>query len=218
MTITWLGHAAFCIQSESGITIITDPYEAGSYDGALAYAPIEEEADIVTVSHQHADHYHPRGLVGHPDILTGTGTRTIGQLTFKGIPSFHDPSNGTERGENTIFVFDVDGITICHLGDLGHLLSDEQLAEIGHIDVVFIPVGGLYTINAAEATEIVERLAPGIVIPMHFKTASCAFPIAPVDDFLSEKKNVDLLDSSELFMTKDLVPSETHIKVLEHKL
>ena len=104
MKLTWLGHAAFLITSERGKRILTDPYESGSYDGALAYRSIDEEADVVTVSHQHADHYHPQGLKGHPEIVTGAGIQTGGSFTFKGIASFHDPSGGTERGENTILL------------------------------------------------------------------------------------------------------------------
>jgi L-ascorbate metabolism protein UlaG (beta-lactamase superfamily) len=218
MKITWLGHAAFLITTEDGVKILTDPYEADSYDGALAYQPIEEEADVVTVSHQHADHYHPKGLKGDPDIVIGPGTQTIGGLTFKGIPSFHDPSDGRERGENTIFVFEADGITVCHFGDVGHVLNDEQLSEIGHVDVALIPVGGFYTIDAREATEILEKIGPSIVIPMHFQTKACSFPIATVDDFLKEKEHVERLGSSEISLTKDQLPSKMHIKVLEHKL
>lgn len=218
MNITWLGHAAFLITTEGGTVIITDPYEAGSYDGALAYRPIEDEADVVTVSHQHADHYHPKGLKGDPEIIIGSGTQTAAGLTFRGISTFHDPSEGIERGENTIFVFEADGISLGHFGDLGHVLSDEQISEIGHLDVALIPVGGLYTIDAVEASEIVAKVAPKIVIPMHFKTKACTFPIAAVDDFLRDKEHVERLGRSEISLTKDRLPSEMHIKVLEHKL
>ena len=218
MKISWLGHAAFLITSESGKKILTDPYEAGSYGGVLAYNPIDEEADVVTVSHQHADHYHPKGLKGHPEIVTGAGILTAGGLTFKGVSSFHDPSEGTERGENTIFVFNIDDITLCHLGDLGHIPSEEQLAEIGDIDVVLVPVGGLYTIDAKEATEIIEKMAPKIVIPMHYKTSKCGFDIASVDDFLRGKENVERMNSDEFSLSKADLPGETRIKVLEHKL
>ncbi|UCE19759.1 MAG: MBL fold metallo-hydrolase [Gemmatimonadota bacterium] len=218
MKITWLGHAAFLILSENGQKILTDPYEAGSYGGALAYQPINEEADIVTVSHQHADHYHPKGLKGQPEIITGSGVRTVGGFSFKGISTFHDPSEGTQRGDNTVFVFTVDDITLCHLGDLGHALSEDQTAEIGDVDVVLVPVGGLYTIDSNEATEIINTMAPKIVIPMHYKTSKCGFDIAGVDDFLRGKENVERITGSEISLTKADLPRETHIKVLEHKL
>ena len=218
MKIVWLGHAAFLIASESGKKIITDPYESGSYGGALAYDPIDEEADVVTVSHQHADHYHPQGLKGHPEIVTGVGVHSAGGITFTGISAFHDPSGGTERGENTIFVFNVDDITVCHFGDLGHIPNEEQMAEIGDVDVALIPVGGLYTIDAHEASDIIERISPKIVIPMHYKTEKCGFDIAGVDDFLENKENVERMATSEIHVTKSELPSKTHIKVLEHKL
>lgn len=218
MKITWFGHAAFLISSDSGKKILTDPYEAGSYGGALAYNPIEEEADVVTVSHQHADHYHPQGLKGHPEIVTGSGTQTAGGIPFKGISTFHDPSGGRDRGENTVFVFTVDDVTLCHLGDLGHVLSDELASEIGECDVLLVPVGGLYTIDAREATEIVAKLTPKIVLPMHFKTSKCGFDIAGVDDFLEGKENVERINNFEISVTKADLPTETHIKVLEHKL
>ena len=218
MKIVWLGHAAFFITAQSGTRILTDPYEAGSYDGALAYKPIGEEADVVTVSHQHADHYDPEGVKGHPEIVLGPGAHTAGGIIFKGIPTFHDPKGGAERGENVVFVFDVDGLTVCHLGDLGHVLTEEQISEIGKVDVALVPVGGFYTIDANEATEIVDRLSSKIVIPMHYKTESCRFPIAPVDDFLKDKTNVEQIDGSEMSLTKEELPTETHIKVLKHKL
>ena len=218
MKIVWLGHAAFLITSESGKKILTDPYEAGSYDGALAYKPIAEQADVVTVSHQHADHYTPKGLKGHPEIVMGPGVRTAAGFTFKGISTFHDPNGGAERGENTLFVFTVDEISICHFGDLGHVLNDDILSEIGTVNVALIPVGGFYTIDASEATEIITKVAPNIVLPMHYKTEACHFPIAPVDDFLKGKENVERMDSSELSLTKNELPAETHINVLEHRL
>lgn len=218
MKIVWLGHAAFLITSESGKKIVTDPYESGSYNGALAYKPIDEVADVVTVSHQHADHYDPKGLKGHPEIVIGSGVQTKGGFTFKGIPTFHDPKGGSERGENTIFIFEVDDVTVCHFGDLGHTLTDEQISEIGKIDVALIPVGGLYTIDGHEATEIINRSSPKIVIPMHYKTEKCGFDIAPVDEFLQGKENVEQVEGSEISVTVEQLPTETHIKVLEHKL
>ncbi|MFQ6093084.1 MAG: MBL fold metallo-hydrolase [bacterium] len=218
MKIVWLGHAAFLITSEDGRKILTDPYEAGSYGGALAYKPIDEQADVVTVSHRHADHYDPKGLKGSPETVIGPGLQRKGGFTFKGISTFHDPKGGSERGENTIFVFDVDGVTLCHLGDLGHGLTEEQISEIGKVDVALVPVGGLYTIDGNEATEMINRLTPKIVVPMHFKTEKCGFDIAAVDDFLEGKENAERVDGSEISVTKEELPTETHIKVLKHKL
>jgi L-ascorbate metabolism protein UlaG (beta-lactamase superfamily) len=218
MQIVWLGHAAFLIISADGRRILTDPYESGSYDGALTYKPITEQADIVTASHDHADHFSPRAVHGNPQIINTPGVHQAAGLTIKGIASFHDPSAGAQRGTNIIFIFNVDGITIGHFGDLGHRLSDDDISAIGTIDVALMPVGGYYTIDAAEATELIARMAPRIVIPMHFRTECCQFPIAPVDVFLTGKRNVERLRTSQLSVVPSDLPAETRIKVLEHKL
>ncbi len=218
MQIVWLGHAAFLIISADGRRILTDPYESGSFDGKLAYKPITEKADVVTASHEHADHFSPQAVHGNPQIINKPGVYQAAGLTIRGIATFHDPSAGAERGTNIIFVFNVDGITVGHFGDLGHRLDDEDLSAIGPIDVALMPVGGFYTIDAAEATEIIRRMNPRIVIPMHFRTESCHFPIAPVDAFLSGKQHVEHLRTSQLSLSPSDLPAETHIKILEHRL
>ncbi len=121
MTIKFLGHATFLITSEDGVRIITDPYESGGYGGALRYGPITDEADIVTVSHDHADHNYVAGVPGNPVVVTES--TEVGGISFQVIDSYHDDAQGAERGPNRIFCFQVDGIRVCHLGDLGHLLS-----------------------------------------------------------------------------------------------
>jgi len=137
---------------------------------------------------------------------------------MKGIPSYHDPSKGSERGANTIFTLKVDNIQLCHLGDLGHLLNDKELAEIGPVDILLIPVGGFFTIDAKEATRIAEQIKPKIVIPMHFKTEKCGFPIAPVEDFVRGKKNAKRPKASEATFDQSTLPKQTEIVVLEHAL
>ncbi|MDP2727422.1 MAG: MBL fold metallo-hydrolase, partial [Dehalococcoidia bacterium] len=130
----------------------------------------------------------------------------------------HDTSRGRERGKNTMFVFAVDGMRISHVGDLGHQLTDQQLAELGSVDVLLVPVGGFYTIDASEATRLVERLGPRVVIPMHYRTARCLFPISGVEDFIEGKKNVRKAATSEVELKKDTLPAEMEIIVLEHAL
>jgi L-ascorbate metabolism protein UlaG (beta-lactamase superfamily) len=136
----------------------------------------------------------------------------------KAISTYHDPSKGSERGKNTIFSFSVDGVRICHLGDLGHVLSQKELAEVGSVDILLIPVGGLFTIDANEATQVAEQIKPKVLIPMHFKTEKCAFPIAPVDDFLKGKPNTRRAGKSEVSFSKATLPQQTEIVVLEHAL
>jgi L-ascorbate metabolism protein UlaG (beta-lactamase superfamily) len=211
MKIKWLGHSAFLITADDGTSIITDPY--GKYDG-LNYEPINEPADIVLISHQHGDHCGGK-VNGNPQQVDKPGKTTAKGIDFKGIASFHDQAGGTQRGDNIIFCFTVDGINICHLGDLGHLLSDQQVAEIGEVDILMIPVGGFFTIDAGEATQVYDQIKPSIIIPMHVSNNKCAFPIARVDDFLRGKSNVEKVGSSEKEFAKTQIPSTTKIVVLE---
>ena len=215
MKIKWCGHATFLITSSSGLKIVTDPYEPGGYDGALAYGPIPDEINIAVVSHDHPDHNYTQGLKGKPQVVKGTGTKAVVGIEFKGIPTYHDTSQGKERGKSTIFCFTVDKVRLCHLGDLGHPLSSKEIAEIAEVDVLMIPVGGFYTVDAKVATEVMNSLKPRLVIPMHFKTDKCGFPITTVDGFIAGKKNVKKLTTSELEVTKDNLPPLTEIQVLQ---
>jgi L-ascorbate metabolism protein UlaG (beta-lactamase superfamily) len=210
MKIKWLGHAAFLITTDSGTRIITDPYETSD---ALKYGEIVESADIVTISHEHGDHSNVAAVQGSPQVIRET-TRAKG-IDFRGISTYHDENAGSKRGKNTIFCFEVDGVNVCHLGDLGHLLSDKQAAEMGKIDVLLIPVGGFYTIDAKAASQLCDQLKPGGVIPMHYKNDKCTFPIASVDEFLRGKKNVAKMDASEVELKAGELPASTQIMVLQ---
>jgi L-ascorbate metabolism protein UlaG (beta-lactamase superfamily) len=214
MKIKWYGHASFLITSTSGTKIVTDPYEPGGYDGAISYGSPPDQADIAVVSHDHPDHNYLQGLKGTPQVVKGPGSHTVAGIVFKGISTFHDTSQGKDRGESTIFCFTVDGINLCHLGDLGHPLNAKDSAEIGDVDVLMLPVGGCFTIDAGVATEVVGNLNPRLVIPMHFKTEKCDFPITTVDDFTGGKENVTRLTTSEIELTKETLPVSTEIQVL----
>jgi len=218
MEVKWYGHASFLITTEKGITIISDPYEPGAYGGGISYGPIPDEADIVTVSHDHSDHNYVKGLPGNPQQIKGAGRHEAKGIIFEGIATYHDATKGSERGENTIFTFSADGIKICHLGDLGHVLSDRDINAIGEIDVLFIPVGGFYTIDPKEATEVVNQLKPKVVIPMHYKTERCEFPIEPVESFLKGKKDVKKIDGSSASFTEDDFKEGSKIVVLQSAL
>jgi L-ascorbate metabolism protein UlaG (beta-lactamase superfamily) len=218
MKIKWYGHAAFLITSDQGVKIITDPYESGAFGGQLTYGQIKDQADIVIISHDHADHNDTQSLPGSPEIVKGSGSKTVKGISIKGISAYHDASKGSERGENTIFSFSVDGMKICHLGDLGHILSEKELAEIGPVDLLLIPVGGYFTIDPNEATRVAEQIKPKILIPMHFKTKKCGFPIAPVEDFLKGKSNPKQPKASEVAFEKRSLPQQMEILVLEHAL
>lgn len=184
MKITWLGHASFLIETAGGVRVITDPFEAGSYGGAVGYAPIEERADLVTVSHEHPDHNFVESVQGSPDVVRETGERTVKGIVVRGVASFHDECRGHERGKNTMFVLEADGLRVAHLGDLGHALSTEEARALGPVDVLLAPVGGHFTIGPEDAKRVAEKLGAKVVIPMHYKTDVLDFPILPVDDFL----------------------------------
>ena len=218
MKIKWYGHAAFLITSAQGIRIVTDPYEPGAFDGKLSYGKIKDQVDIALVSHDHADHNDAKDLTGPPEVVKGKGAKTVKGVVVRGVATFHDPSRGSERGENTVFTFNVDGIQICHLGDLGHVLSQKELTEIGPVDILLAPVGGFFTIDAKEAAQVAESIKPKVLIPMHFKTEKCGFPIAPVEDFLKGKARVRQPGTSEAAFDKASLPAVMEIVVLTHAL
>jgi L-ascorbate metabolism protein UlaG (beta-lactamase superfamily) len=217
MKIKWLGHASFLITSEAGTKIITDPYASG--DMGLNYGEIKETADIVTVSHGHGDHNNVAAVKGNPKVIKETTPVDIKGIKLSGISTYHDDSGGSKRGGNIIFCFVVDGIRICHLGDLGHPLTGRQIAEIGKPDILFIPVGGNFTIDAKAATQVCDKLTPKVIIPMHYKNERCpTFPVAGVDEFLRGKQNVSKSDASELDFTREKLPATTQIIVLKPAL
>lgn len=215
MKIKWLGHSCFLITSRGGVRIVTDPYAVG---GGINYSPIEETADIVVVTHGHDDHSNVSAVQGTPEVVKGGGTKTAQGIQLKGIAAYHDASQGTQRGPNTIFCFTVDDIKLCHLGDLGHVLSPGQVNEIGAVDILFVPVGGFYTIDAPVASQVCNQLKPKMAIPMHFKTPDCAYPLASVEDFLKGKKDVRQVEDSEVDFEQERLPAATEIVLLQPAL
>jgi len=215
LKIKWLGHASFLITSDAGTKIITDPYVAG---GGLRYGEIEESADIVTVSHGHGDHNNVAAVQGNPAVVSEVAPVEIKGIKFNGIPTYHDSAGGKERGNNIIFCFEVDGMRVCHLGDLGHQLGDKEVAELGKVEILLIPVGGFFTIDASVATEVCSKLTPKVIIPMHYKNDRCVFPIAGVDEFLQGKAGVSRLDASEVEFKPGELPATAQIIVLKPAL
>ena len=180
MNIEWYGHAAFKITTENGTRIIIDPYQSGFSDGALSYRTIDDEADIVITSHDHGDHNYTKSIRGKYDHIKKQGSFELKGVKIETLPTFHDTSSGKERGDNLLTVISADGITLLHLGDLGHDLDPKMIKKIGKVDVLFLPVGGFYTIDAQAATKIMNSIRPSITIPMHYKTEKCSFPITTV--------------------------------------
>lgn len=177
MKITWLGHASFLIQSEE-TCLITDPFAE-----RVGYPIYAGKADIVTVSHDHYDHNAVELLPGEPQVINQTGEFVVDGMQITGLATWHDKQQGKERGNNIIFKIVAEGIAVLHLGDLGHGLTPELVARLGAIDILMVPVGGRYTVDAEEAFAIVELLKPHIIIPMHYKTPRCTINLAPVEGF-----------------------------------
>jgi L-ascorbate metabolism protein UlaG (beta-lactamase superfamily) len=216
MKIKWLGHSSFMITSQAGTKVITDPYALVM---GMTYGEIKESADIVTVSHGHGDHNNAAAVQGNPRVLKEAAPAEIKEIKISGIPTYHDDAGGSARGNNIIFCFEVDGVRVCHLGDLGHPLSDKQVAEMGKVDILLAPVGGNFTIDARVATEVCNKLAPKVVIPMHYRNEKCSgFPVAGVDDFLQGKADVKRVDGSEVEFQKGKLPATTQIVVLKSAL
>lgn len=197
MKIRWLGHSCFCIISESDTRIITDPFAP-----SVGYKIPEVEADLVLVSHSHYDHNCTQWVKGNFEVISRDGEYSFKDISVKGINTFHDKAEGKKRGQNTVFNIKIEGINVCHLGDLGHMPDKSQIEEIGRVDILLIPVGGIFTIDAQEAVRVVKLLKPEIVIPMHYMTKDLSFKLDKVDRFVNKigKKKINL---SELEIAKD---------------
>ena len=218
MQLKWYGHSAFKLTTDKGLRIIVDPYESGFGNGGLTYGKIIDEADLVLTSHEHGDHSYVKDIKGKFARIEKEGSHDVAGVKVKAIPCFHDPSQGKERGKNLIFVIEADGLRLAHLGDLGHHLSSDILEKMGSIDLLLLPVGGFYTIDAKEATDVMNAIKPRLTIPMHYKTEKCAFPITTLDEFTRGKRGVKMMDATELKVTKESLPKEPEIVVLKYAL
>jgi len=183
MTIIWHGHSFFQIlipRKEISVKIAIDPY-----DEQIGLKPPSLEADILLITHNHHDHNNIKAIKGTPFLISGPGEYEIKGVFIQGIFSFHDNAQGKERGENTIYTLESEGIKVCHLGDLGQKeLTDEQLEKIGNVDILMIPIGGVYTISAKEATKVISQIEPKIVIPMHYQIPKLKIKLESLDKFL----------------------------------
>lgn len=210
MKITWLGHSSFLIEDSKGRRLLTDPF-----DETVGYKIYEGEADLVTISHHHFDHDYTAKIKNRPEIIDKAGFFNACDIEITGIASYHDKVKGAKRGENVIFVFEMDGFRICHLGDLGHILSKEDIDKVGSVDVLFIPIGGNFTIDGKEASEVARSIRSHIVIPMHYKTPSIDFPIEGAEDFLVHMKNGERIRNCFLELKEK--PAEYNlVKILDY--
>lgn len=214
MDITHLGHSSFKIRGKQ-TTVVTDPYDSKTVGVKFPATA----ADIVTISHEHADHNDRAGITGTVVIISGPGEYEIKGVGITGIPTFHDAQSGKERGKNTIYRIEMDGITLVHCGDLGHVLDDHQKEMLDDVDIVFVPVGGHYSLAPSAAVSVITALEPRIVIPMHYHTPQLnqeAFGmLQPVTAFLKEMGKETVVPQPKLVITKDKLPVEQTIVVLE---
>ena len=217
MDITYLGHSSFKIKFKSG-SVVTDPFDSKMV--GLKYSPVESE--IVTISHDHPDHNSVDKVGLIKKVIDGPGEYEVSGISIYGYKTFHDNKKGEEKGENTVYVIEAEGLRIVHLGDLGHQLSDDLVEEIGDVDVLIIPVGGFYTIGPKDAVEIISKIEPYYVLPMHYKVdgenPALSEKLQPVTDFLKESGlTTENLPKLSLKKEDILEDQNTKVIVLEKK-
>ena len=203
-----MGLSCFRIRGSQAV-IITDPFPPG-----LGYTLGKQAADIVTVSHQHPSHSYDQGINSEHRLVKGPGEYEISGVLILGISTYHDSVKGQSRGKNTIYLMEIDGVNVLHLGDLGHALNDQQAEEIGNVDVLLLPVGGVNTINAAMAAEVIRKLEPKMVVPMHYKTEKGSPDLEPVENFLKEMGKTLVEPRPKLTVSRNSLPLTTEVVVL----
>jgi L-ascorbate metabolism protein UlaG (beta-lactamase superfamily) len=218
--IRWYGHSCFLITWPNGIKILIDPFsDKLGYDMPVP----SPKPDIVLVSHEHYDHNYVEMAKGEPQVIRGLKedgepnpvSTFVEGVKIRVVGTYHDENMGIQRGRNAVFIMESGGATIAHLGDLGHVLTEDQVKEIGPVDILMIPVGGTYTIDAKKAEKVVELLKPKVIMPMHFKTDKISMPIAGVEPFLAGKLGVNRLTKSHVEIDK--LPDTQVIYVMDYK-
>jgi L-ascorbate metabolism protein UlaG (beta-lactamase superfamily) len=212
--IKWLGHSCFKITLKDGRSIVIDPY-----DPTVGYKPVDEEADIVIVSHDHYDHNYTAGIKGDYKLIDAAGIYRDGGLEITGIEALHDENGGKDHGRIICNVIAAEGMRLLHMSDIGAMPEDSFFEKIGKIDVLMIPVGGVFTVDAQGAFAIMERIAPNIIIPMHYMTSCLSFKLAGVHDFIklaSKVRDVSRHLESSLEVTADNLKKRPRIIVMQH--
>jgi L-ascorbate metabolism protein UlaG (beta-lactamase superfamily) len=206
LQIRWHGHACFEITND--VTLVTDPHDGKS----IGIPAPSVSGDIILVSHDHFDHNSVKSVEKiDSKVVTDPRKRNISNIEIRGVESFHDEANGTKRGSNIIYKFIVDGISFCHLGDLGHDINDETVSQIGDVDILFIPIGGNFTVDADEAWDIISKIKPKITVPMHYKIGGLSLPISSIDPFLEKNKFKIMKVGNEIDIEKEDLPKEPEI-------
>lgn len=212
MKLTWLGHSCFLLQqSTHNTTLLTDPFDA-----SVGYPVPDVKTDVVTCSHGHFDHHYTDSLPSGYELIDTDGTFSCKDFSIKGIPCFHDDKEGALRGSNIIYVIEADGLKIAHMGDLGHFPTSTMEKELQDIDVMLMPVGGVFTLDGDQAAKVVNTLKPRITIPMHFKYPQLGFKLNDASAFLSHFEYKEI-DSAEIELTKDNLSSFPSVVLLTYK-
>ena len=213
MQITWYGHSCFLLTSESGYSILTDPC-----DPDTGYELQDLACDAVTISHEHHDHNCLAIVAGEPSVFRTAGEHLAGEIPVTGFSNFHDDAKGANRGGNIEFLYQIDGLKVLHLGDLGHMLSDEIIEKIGDVDVLLAPIGGVSTINAKTASALSDRLNAKVLIPMHYKTPAVHFDIEGLEPLLAANVNrrVHHLNGNTAQLSRETL-GERRLLILDYK-
>ena|SRR5512136_345948 len=217
MEITWYGHSCFRMMERSMAAVVTDPYQ-----DEIGYSPLKLRADIVTISHDSAGHNHADAVKGQKRVLTGPGEYEFGGVFITGLLTTTPGDKRKKSADvprNTLYLFDFDGLNVCHLGDLDHVPTQTQIESLGAVHVALVPVGAGGALNAAQAAEVISLLEPAIVIPMHYRTEATAttLKLDPVSKFLKEMGLGASQPEPMLKVTKSNLPDETHVVLLDYK-
>ena len=207
MEISWLGHSCFHLRGKN-VTLITDPFSP-----QLGHSLGKISAPIVTISHNHPGHNYAVGVGGNPRVVRGPGEYEISDVLINGVASYHDDKHGQNLGRNTIYIIHMDELVICHLGDLGHILQEEQLEEVADADLLLVPIGGQHTINATQAAEVISQVEPHIVIPMHY-SPTIGDAANPLDKFCREMGIEAINPQPKLSITRSALPAEAQVVIL----
>ena len=207
MEIYWLGHSCFQLRGKN-VTLITDPFSP-----QLGHSLGKISAPIVTISHNHPGHNYAVGVGGNPRVVRGPGEYEISDVLITGVASYHDDKHGQNLGRNTIYIIHMDELVICHLGDLGHILQEEQLEEVADADLLLVPIGGQHTINATQAAEVISQVEPHIVIPMHY-SPTIGDAANPLDKFCREMGIEAINPQPKLSITRSALPAEAQVVIL----
>lgn len=212
MDIKWYGHSCFRLKDRNG-TAFTDPFPLKG----LGYSRPRSKADLVTISHEHPNHSSLEGFTSEPYVVTRPGEYEVSGIFVTAIQTYHDNNQGAERGYNNLMLFHFDELSVCHLGDLGHVLSQDEVEKLSEVDVLLVPVGGAGALNAAQAAEVISLIEPFYVVPMHYRTDTYSEGLEGVEKFLKEMGVTSPTVTDELKLSRGNMPEETQVVLLSYE-